>query len=419
MALPAGHRLGPYEVEGPLGAGGMGEVYRARDVRLDRTVAVKILPAELSGDAHYRQRFEREARAASALSHPHIAHVYDVGEQDGTHFIAMEYVEGENLRQLVSRGPLDVDRVVELGAQVAEALEEAHARGIVHRDIKSANAVVTPKGQVKVLDFGLARRTGDAAASVDSQLSTDAQTRAGLVVGTVPYMSPEQALGKDVDARTDLFSLGIVLYELATGRLPFAGSTATQTIDQICHATPAEIGASRKDVPTELERIVRKCLEKDRERRYASARDIVVDLRNLQRDRALGTSPVAVSPRRARKPFLAARGGGPPGGARRWGGASSTAWARGVRPSGRWRCCRSRTRPATSRIEYLSDGISECLINKLSSLAGLRVISRTSAFAFKGKTMDPTEIGRRSGWTRWSSAASPSGARASPSPRSS
>jgi serine/threonine protein kinase len=145
MGLTAGHRLGPYEIVAPLGAGGMGEVYRARDVRLERSVAVKILPAELSGDAHYRQRFEREARAASALSHPHIAHVYDVGEQDGTHFIAMEYVEGENLRQLVSRGPLDVDRIVALGVQMAEALEEAHARGIVHRDIKSANAVVTPK----------------------------------------------------------------------------------------------------------------------------------------------------------------------------------------------------------------------------------------------------------------------------------
>ena len=289
MGLTAGHRLGPYEVVAPLGAGGMGEVYRARDARLDRTVAVKILPPELAVDERYRQRFEREARAASALSHPHIAHVYDVGEQDGTHFIAMEYVEGENLRELVTRGPLDVDRVVEIGAQMASALEEAHGRGVVHRDIKSANAVVTPKGQVKVLDFGLARRDRDGAGALDSEQVTEARTQAGVVVGTVPYMSPEQALGKDLDARTDLFSLGVVLYELATGRLPFVGNTATQTIDQICHATPVELGASRKGVPAELERIVRKCLEKDRERRYASARDLVVDLRNLQRDRATGT----------------------------------------------------------------------------------------------------------------------------------
>ena len=320
MTLAAGQRLGPYEIVAPLGAGGMGEVYRARDVRLERSVAVKILPAELSGDAHYRQRFEREARAASALSHPHIAHVYDVGEQDGTHFIAMEYVEGENLRQLVSRGPLEVDRSSSWACRWPRRSRRRTRRGIVHRDIKSANAVVTPKGQLKVLDFGLARRTGDQPGSVDSQLSTDAQTRAGMVVGTVPYMSPEQALGKDVDARTDLFSLGVVLYELATGRLPFVGNTATQTIDQICHATPAELGASRKDVPAELERIVKKCLEKDRDRRYTSARDIVVDLRNLQRDRASGTSAVATPRPGERRRLLAARGGRARRGARRGGG---------------------------------------------------------------------------------------------------
>ena len=396
MTLAAGQRLGPYEIVAPLGAGGMGEVYRARDVRLDRSVAVKILPAELSGDAHYRQRFEREARAASALSHPHIAHVYDVGEQDGTHFIAMEYVEGENLRQLVSRGPLEVDRIVALGAQMAEALEEAHARGIVHRDIKSANAVVTPKGQLKVLDFGLARRTGDQPGSVDSQLSTDAQTRAGMVVGTVPYMSPEQALGKDVDARTDLFSLGVVLYELASGRLPFVGNTATQTIDQICHATPAEIGASRKDVPAELERIVKKCLEKDRDRRYTSARDIVVDLRNLQRDRASGTSPVATPPPRGTRRLLLLGAAGlvaalAVGAGLLYRGAAKGASIVSVA------VLPFENATGDPANEYLSDGISESLINRLASLPGLRVISRTSAFAFKGKAVTPAEIGRKLG----------------------
>ena len=396
MTPAAGQRLGPYEIVAPLGAGGMGEVYRARDVRLDRSVAVKILPAELSGDAHYRQRFEREARAASALSHPHIAHVYDVGEQDGTHFIAMEYVEGENLRELVSRGPLGVDRIVDLGVQMAEALEEAHARGIVHRDIKSANAVVTPKGQLKVLDFGLARRTGDAAASVDSQLSTDAQTRAGLVVGTVPYMSPEQALGKDVDARTDLFSFGVVLYELTSGRLPFVGNTATQTIDQICHATPAELGASRKDVPAELERIVRKCLEKDRDRRYASARDIVVDLRNLQRDRASGASPLAAPPRRQRRGLLLLGAAGIVAALAVGAGVLYRGAAKGA-SIGSVAVLPFENATGDPAIEYLSDGISESLINKLSSLPGLRVISRTSAFAFKGKTLAPMEIGRKLG----------------------
>ncbi|HYN05680.1 MAG TPA: serine/threonine-protein kinase, partial [Vicinamibacteria bacterium] len=396
MALPVGHRLGPYEIEAPLGAGGMGEVYKARDVRLDRTVAVKILPPELAVDERYRQRFEREARAASALSHPHIAHVYDVGEQDGTHFIAMEYVEGENLRQLVSRGPVDVDRVVELGAQMASALEEAHARGVVHRDIKSANAVVTPKGQVKVLDFGLARRDREGAGLLDSEQVTEAKTQAGVVVGTVPYMSPEQALGKDLDARTDLFSLGVVLYELATGRLPFVGNTATQTIDQICHATPVELGASRKDVPAELERVVRKCLEKDRERRYASARDLVVDLRNLQRDRASGSSPVAVSPRRGGRRLLVLGAAGllvalavGAGLLYRLGARGSAIGSVAVLPF--------ENATGDPGNEYLSDGISESLINKLSSLPGLRVISRTSAFAFKGKELGPGEIGRTLG----------------------
>ena len=194
MKLAAGRRLGPYEILGPIGAGGMGEVYRARDARLDRTIAVKVLPAELAVDEVYRQRFEREARAASALNHPHIAHVYDVGVDEGTHFIAMEYVEGENLRELLARGPLDVDRIVELGQQMASALEEAHSHGIVHRDIKSANAVVSASGQVKLLDFGLARKTVEDAA-LDSRAETEARTQAGLVVGTVPYMSPEQALG--------------------------------------------------------------------------------------------------------------------------------------------------------------------------------------------------------------------------------
>jgi serine/threonine protein kinase len=221
----------------------MGEVYRARDVRLERSVAVKILPPELAGDEKYRQRFQREARAASALSHPNVAHIYDVGEESGTHYIAMELVEGENLRALVAKGPLSADRIADLGVQMASALEEAHSRGIVHRDIKSANAVVDAKGHVKVLDFGLARRTLDDAAMLDSRLSTQDQTAVGVVSGTVPYMSPEQALGKEVDARSDLFSLGVVLYELATGRLPFVGDTATQTIDRICHAAPEPIAA--------------------------------------------------------------------------------------------------------------------------------------------------------------------------------
>ena len=347
MGFASGHRLGPYEILAPLGAGGMGEVYKARDVRLDRTVAIKVLPAELAADDAFQKRFEREARAASALSHPNIAQVYDVGEQDGTHFIALEYIEGENLRQLVSHGPLDVERIVDLGQQMASALEEAHAQGIVHRDIKSANAVVSRKGQVKLLDFGLARQSKDGARALDSQLSTEAHTQAGVVLGTVPYMSPEQALGKELDARTDIFSLGVVLYELATGRLPFRGDTAAQTIDQICHAAPDPLATLRRDVPGELERVVRKCLEKDRDRRYASARDLhrrpaqPAARSGFRREHGRASAPpllpAIASPGRGRPPDPRGRGrlpGLPPG-------------LPAAPPSSRWPSCPSRTRPAT------------------------------------------------------------------------
>ena len=289
-----------------------------------------------------------------------------------------------------------MDRVVEIGAQMASALEEAHGRGVVHRDIKSANAVVTPKGQVKVLDFGLARRDRDGAGPLDSEQVTEARTQAGVVVGTVPYMSPEQALGKDLDARTDLFSLGVVLYELATGRLPFVGNTATQTIDQICHATPVELGASRKGVPAELERIVRKCLEKDRERRYASARDLVVDLRNLQRDRATGTGPVAVAPLRGSRRLLVLGAAGLLAAVAVGAGLLYRASTRGA-SIGSVAVLPFENATGDPGNEYLSDGISESLINKLSSLPGLRVISRTSAFAFKGRKLGPAEIGRTLG----------------------
>jgi serine/threonine protein kinase/tetratricopeptide (TPR) repeat protein len=375
----------------------MGEVYRAHDVRLERTVAVKVLPPELAADEKYRQRFLREARAASALSHPNVAHIYDVGEQDGTHYIAMELVEGENLRALVSTGPLSSDRVVDLGVQMASALEEAHSRGVVHRDIKSANAVVDAKGHVKVLDFGLARRTLDDAAMLDSRLSTQDQTAVGVVSGTVPYMSPEQALGKEVDARSDLFSLGVVLYELATGRLPFVGDTATQTIDRICHAAPEPIAALNRQVPEELERIVRKCLEKDRDRRYATARDLGVDLRNLQRDRETGTTPTSTArrpaPRRGRLLALAAAVVAVVVGA-------GVAF-RGLTPDetsiDSLAVLPFQNETGDPDVEYLSDGITESLINTLSQLPGLKVISRSSAFAFKDEQGDLGEIGRKLG----------------------
>lgn len=361
MSLSPGHRLGPYEVLGPLGSGGMGEVYRARDARLERTVALKVLPPQLAAHETYRQRFQREARAASALSHAHIAQVYDVGEQDGTHFIVMEYVEGENLRDVVSRGPLGRDQALEIGIQIAAALEEAHSHGIVHRDIKPANVIVSPKGQIKVLDFGLARRTADGGVSLDSQLATQAQTRAGDVIGTVHFMSPEQALGRDVDGRTDIFSYGVLLYELATGRLPFTGTTAAETIDRICHATPEAISHLNRDMPEELERIVRKCLEKDREQRYTTAHDLLADLRNLQRDRKPGTGQAKPSPLHslAVLPFA--------------------------------------NLSADPEQEYFCDGMAEEITADLSALRGLRVISRSSTIRMKGTRKDVRTIGQELG----------------------
>src|SRR5215470_2326409 len=277
-----GQSLGSYQILSRLGAGGMGEVYRARDNRLDRTVALKILPGEVAADAERMRRFVREAKAASALNHPHVATIYEIGEADGVNFIAMEYVEGQTLAARINGHQLKVSEIVEIGTQIADALDEAHSKGITHRDLKPANVMLTPRGQVKVLDFGLAKMTR-AVQPISSDISTQAKTEPGVVLGTVPYMSPEQALGRDVDHRTDTFSLGVVLYEMATGRLPFSGVNTSETLDRILHAQPEALARFNYDAPAELERMVRKCLDKDRDRRYQSARELLVDLKNLKR----------------------------------------------------------------------------------------------------------------------------------------
>ena len=279
-----GRQLGAYQILAPLGKGGMGEVYRARDTKLDRTVALKILPAAVATDAERMRRFVSEAKAASALNHPHVATIYEIGEAESVRFIAMEYVAGQTLAAKINGTPLAIPEIVELGSQIADALDEAHSKGITHRDIKPANVMVTPRGQVKVLDFGLAKIARPQ--PLDSQLSTLAKTQSGVVMGTVPYMSPEQALGRDVDYRSDIFSFGAVLYEMTTGRLPFGGSGTGETLDRILHAQPDAMAQFNADAPKELERIVRKCLEKERERRYQSAQKLRDDLKNLQRESA-------------------------------------------------------------------------------------------------------------------------------------
>ncbi len=314
MESMVGRTLGHYQIVSLVGAGGMGEVYRARDTKLDRIVALKILPAEVAADQERMRRFVLEARAASALNHPNVAHIYEIGDAEGVGFIAMEYVEGQTLAARTAAEPLDPAEVVGLGMQMADALAEAHSRGITHRDLKPANLMLTPRGQVKLLDFGLAKVNRPGGQEIDSSLDTLTRTARGVVMGTLPYMSPEQALGRDVDYRSDLFSLGAVLYELATARRPFSGKNASETLDLILHAQPRAISHFKHDVSGELERIVGKCLEKDRERRYQSARQLLLDLKNLKRDLELGAAARAGSQetrRRLLRPRCFARHLGP------------------------------------------------------------------------------------------------------------
>jgi serine/threonine protein kinase len=287
MALSAGIRLGPYELVAPVGAGGMGEVYRANDTRLDRTVAVKVLPAHLSSSPESRQRFEREARTISQLSHPHICALYDVGHQDGIQFLVMEYLEGETLSERLLKGALPFEQVLRFGIEIADALDKAHRQGIVHRDLKPGNVMLTKSG-VKLLDFGLAKALAPASSALDlTALPTQAApvTREGTILGTVQYMAPEQLEGKEADARTDVFAFGAVLYEMATGKKTFSGATQASLIGSILRDEPRPISEVVPLTPRALDRLVRICLAKDPEDRWQTARDVGLQLREIGRDR--------------------------------------------------------------------------------------------------------------------------------------
>ncbi len=277
-----------YRILKMLGAGGMGEVYLAQDTHLERVVALKILPREVASDSARHRRFLQEARAASALNHPNVAHIYEIGEADGISFIAMEYIEGQTLDAKIGGQPLSVPEIVDLGIQLADALEEAHSKHIIHRDIKPSNIVVTERGRLKVLDFGLAKVTRTSEDTFSSRDDTQTRTQSGMVVGTVSYMSPEQALGEELDTRSDIFSMGVVLYEMATGKPPFKGATTAITFDAILNRAPSPPSESNPELPPQLEQVINSALEKDPTRRYQTAGELQADLRWLKRSASSG-----------------------------------------------------------------------------------------------------------------------------------
>jgi len=289
MALSSGTKLGPYEIQSLLGAGGMGEVYRARDARLDRTVAIKVLPASFSADHDRMQRFAQEARAAAALNHPNILSIFDIGEEHGSPYVVSELLEGETLRERLRSGSLSSRKAIDYGLQVARGLAAAHEKGIVHRDLKPENLFVTSDGRVKILDFGLAKLTRLETSSEADAPTLHAVTEPGLIMGTAGYMSPEQVRGQVADQRSDIFSFGAILYEMIAGKRAFRGETSADTMSAILKEETPELSETGRSIPAGLERIVRHCLEKNPAQRFHSAGDLAFDLEALTEISASGS----------------------------------------------------------------------------------------------------------------------------------
>jgi serine/threonine-protein kinase len=392
-----GTTVSHYRITAELGRGGMGVVYAAEDTRLDRPIAIKFLPADSATDRASLDRFEREARAASALDHPNICAVYDVGEHDGRPFIVMPRLEGQTLKDRL-RAPLRTEETLRIALQVASALEAAHAKGIVHRDIKPANVFMTDQGVAKVLDFGLAKRLIEPLQPTGPELTTVAAdhtqaTMPGAVLGTVAYMSPEQARGESLDARTDVFSFGAVLYEMATGRRAFGGNTAAVTMSEVLQKTPAPAREINPELPLRLQAIIDRALEKDRELRYQSTADLRADLERVRRDGTSGVSTAAsLPPRRSRLGALIA------GLALLGLGALLAVWWTHRAPFDQSPIDSIAILPFANAsndpaMDYLSDGLTESLINGLSELPQLRVVPRSTAFHYQKSTQEPLAIG--------------------------
>jgi non-specific serine/threonine protein kinase len=370
-----GREISHYRITRQLGSGGMGVVYEAEDTRLGRRVALKFLPPEMQQDAPSLERFQREARAASALNHPNICTVYAIEQHERQPFIVMELLEGRTLTQALGGQPFPMDQLLEAAIQIADALESAHAKGIVHRDIKPANIFVNTRGQVKILDFGLAKiegllrpAAGGAAASQLDTVGGGELTARGTALGTVSYMSPEQARGQLTDARTDLFSLGTVLYQMATGALPFPGDTSAVVFDAILNRDPAPTKDANPDVPAEFGRLLEKALEKDRNLRYQTATDLKTDLSRLKRDLDSG--------RRRAADLVDSRGAA-------------------KQPEKSIAVLYFENLSGVKEDEYFRDGITEDIITELSKIRGLNIFSRPTVLAYRDKQVTPAQIGQQ------------------------